>query len=216
MIVNFGGQYDFLSNFYPCAIKYDGVTYPSVEHAYQAAKTLNIVERELIRLATTPGKAKRLGRGVTMRPRWNMLRIGIMTQLVWAKFDDPQLGEMLKSTFPDALIEGNTWGDKFWGAVWENDTWVGKNILGCILMSKRTRLLNCWCGATATKAHNDSVYCDYHYICQTQCPIQLDSTHQPHAECVQCIADKEASEQWQAEQERKAELRNEQMLYGPW
>ena len=32
MITRFDGRYGFLSNFYPCKIEYQGITYPSVEH----------------------------------------------------------------------------------------------------------------------------------------------------------------------------------------
>jgi predicted NAD-dependent protein-ADP-ribosyltransferase YbiA (DUF1768 family) len=36
------------------------------------------------------------------------------------------------------LVEGNTWGDKFWGAVKNKDgKWEGKNCLGKILMILR-------------------------------------------------------------------------------
>lgn len=39
IIAKFEGNYRFLSNFSPCFVKLDGVTYPSIENAYQAAKT---------------------------------------------------------------------------------------------------------------------------------------------------------------------------------
>jgi predicted NAD-dependent protein-ADP-ribosyltransferase YbiA (DUF1768 family) len=32
-------EWEFLSNFYPCEIVWEGITYASTEHAYQAAKT---------------------------------------------------------------------------------------------------------------------------------------------------------------------------------
>ena len=41
VINEFQGKYRFLSNFYPCDIVYEGIQYPSTEHAYQAAKTLD-------------------------------------------------------------------------------------------------------------------------------------------------------------------------------
>lgn len=40
-IDRFSGPHRFLSNFYPSPIIYDGVAYPTVEHAYQAQKTLD-------------------------------------------------------------------------------------------------------------------------------------------------------------------------------
>ena len=39
MINSFVGPCRFLSNFYPSEITYEGITYPTVEHAFQASKT---------------------------------------------------------------------------------------------------------------------------------------------------------------------------------
>lgn len=39
-IKSFTGKYSFLSNFYPCKVLFEGVRYPSVEHAFQAAKNI--------------------------------------------------------------------------------------------------------------------------------------------------------------------------------
>jgi len=60
--------YAFLSNFHPSTIWVEGKSYPTVEHAYQAHKTLNEESRELIRKAKDPAIAKKLGRGVEMTP----------------------------------------------------------------------------------------------------------------------------------------------------
>ena len=46
-IDSFSGEYDFLSNFYSQEITYDGIKYPTNEHAFQAAKTLDLVELDL-------------------------------------------------------------------------------------------------------------------------------------------------------------------------
>lgn len=60
-IDHFSGRYKFLSNFFMANVVHDKVLYPSVEHAYQAAKTKNKKDREKIRLAPTAGIAKKLG-----------------------------------------------------------------------------------------------------------------------------------------------------------
>lgn len=39
----FRGEYDFLSNFYKCNVEHEGVIYSSVENAFQAAKTLDLI-----------------------------------------------------------------------------------------------------------------------------------------------------------------------------
>ena len=63
-IRSFSGAYGFLSNFHPSVVAFGDADYPTVEHAFQAAKTLAGEERERIRSAATPGAAKRLGRRV--------------------------------------------------------------------------------------------------------------------------------------------------------
>lgn len=45
MISEFKGESRFLSNFFAVPIMYEGVEYPSVEHAFQAAKSLDPEER---------------------------------------------------------------------------------------------------------------------------------------------------------------------------
>ena len=138
-ITSFRSQYAFLSNFYPCRVLLDGVTYGSVEHAFQAAKTVNPVERERIQRCSTPGAAKRLGRKLTLRPGWDLIKLEVMENLVRQKFTQhPRLRELLLRTDSRPLVEQNTWGDRFWGLYHG----VGENHLGRILMKVRAELLN--------------------------------------------------------------------------
>ena len=111
------GAYAFLSNFAASPVVLDGVTYPTVEHAFQAAKTFDPAERELIRDANTPATAKRLGRGVALRPDWEQAKYGIMRELLRQKFAIPELRQALRATGDAELIEGNNWNDRFYGAV---------------------------------------------------------------------------------------------------
>jgi hypothetical protein len=46
------------------------------------------------------------------------------------------LKQLLLATGDKELIEGNTWGDTFWGVC----NGIGQNHLGKILMAKRTEL----------------------------------------------------------------------------
>lgn len=135
-IDQFRGDHFFLSNFYLCPIKLDGVMYPSVEHAYQAAKTLDPVFRDMIREAIKPSYAKRIGRSVPLREGWNDIRLDVMRELAWQKFEIPALREALLATGSAELIEGNDWGDTFWGV----QRGVGENHLGLILMNIRARV----------------------------------------------------------------------------
>jgi predicted NAD-dependent protein-ADP-ribosyltransferase YbiA (DUF1768 family) len=50
-ITRFAGQHRFLSNFYPAPLIWEHLRYPTVEHAYQAAKTLDATERLRVRNA---------------------------------------------------------------------------------------------------------------------------------------------------------------------
>jgi hypothetical protein len=134
MINRFDGDYFFLSNFYPSPVTMYGEIYPTVEHAFQAAKCFSPADREAIRQASTPGIAKRMGRLATLIHDWDELRVPIMTELVRRKFEgNSQLRYLLLATTPHELIEGNTWGDRFWG-VYQG---VGENHLGKILMQIR-------------------------------------------------------------------------------
>jgi len=118
----------------------DGVTYPTVEHAFQAAKTFDPAERELIRDANTPQTAKRLGRGVALRADWEPVKYGLMRELLRQKFAIPELRQALLATGEAELIEGNNWNDRTWGQVLVQGQWVGKNWLGELLMEVRQEI----------------------------------------------------------------------------
>lgn len=81
----FDGDNRFLSNFWPVSVRYGGASYPSVEHAYQAAKCANPAERKQFRNITA-GQAKRLGRHVQIRHDWEKVKIPIMFALLEQKF----------------------------------------------------------------------------------------------------------------------------------
>lgn len=138
-ITSFSGDYRWLSNFWMVDVSLDGYTYPSVEHAYQAAKTFDPGERERIWMAQTPGHAKRLGRTVTLRPDWDEARLYVMRDLLFKKFSPeahPDLANKLMDTGQAWLEEGNHWGDVYWGTV----NGVGENHLGGLLMEVRLQL----------------------------------------------------------------------------
>src|SRR6185369_10063507 len=106
-IDRFDGEHEFLSNFYEEApwVQYDGVSYQTTEHAFQAAKTLDPLMRRRIREAPNAGAAKKLGRGVVLRPGWDSLRIIVMRHIVGQKFSRAVLGHRLCETHPAKLVE---------------------------------------------------------------------------------------------------------------
>jgi ribA/ribD-fused uncharacterized protein len=137
----------FLSNLYgllpshePVSVVFDGVAYSTVEHAYVAAKIMDLALREEIRQLPKAGSAKSFlkDRGLTERPDWQEVKLGIMEDLVRQKFSNPKLAAMLLATGDEELIEGNTWGDTFWGV--DADTGEGENHLGRIIMKVREEL----------------------------------------------------------------------------
>lgn len=140
MIDRFDGtQYSFLSNFYTAYVVWEGIKYPTSEHAYQAAKTLNLELRKNVfgDMNSSPALAKRDGRKIELRSDWESVKIDVMREIVRIKFQThPKLAEKLLATGNEELVEGNTWGDRFWGQV----DGVGENWLGKILMEVREEL----------------------------------------------------------------------------
>jgi ribA/ribD-fused uncharacterized protein len=143
MIAEFEGDYRFLSNFYNTPICYNGIVYRTSEHAYQAAKHTSTEHLRSINNWGTPGGAKRAGKKIRLRSDWEAVKIGIMTDIIRCKFfDNPDLLRMLLETESELLVEGNNWGDNFWGSspVPANQgKIVGLNWLGVILMDFRDK-----------------------------------------------------------------------------
>ena len=141
MIKNFEGEYAFLSNFYFSPMIIDNVVYTTNEHFFQAMKSLNPKERQAIVLASTPGKAKRLGRKVSLRKDWEDIKEEIMLTGLRHKFSNPELRKKLLSTGNEELIEGTTWHDNYWGICnCKACGGQGKNRLGKLLMQVREEL----------------------------------------------------------------------------
>jgi ribA/ribD-fused uncharacterized protein len=153
MINKFEGRYAFLSNFYPCEIKHQGIKYPSVEHAYVAMKVNNqqLVDgksytpgsyREMIASIPSPGKIKKIGRLSKLRPDWDSKKFEFMNIFLREKFKDEKLKEMLLSTGNEELVEGNYWHDNVYGSCsCDRCGNKGGNFLGKTLMQIRKEAL---------------------------------------------------------------------------
>jgi ribA/ribD-fused uncharacterized protein len=136
MIDRFIGEYEFLSNFYPSEVEYKGIKFPTVEHAYQAAKCKTKEEMRKFTEYETPGKAKKAGRKVDLRDGWETIKLFIMEELLRQKFSNPVMARKLLDTDENVLVEGNDWGDTFWGVC----NGKGENHLGVLLMKTRKAL----------------------------------------------------------------------------
>lgn len=135
IIDNFSGNFSFLSNFYPASFEIDGVKWPTAEHYYQAMKTTSKVEQDMIRKLDYPGKAKKAGQKVDLRPDWDEVKDEVMLTCLKAKFEQNKyIRTQLINTRHHVLIEGNSWYDTYWGV---DSELGGQNKLGKILMQLR-------------------------------------------------------------------------------
>lgn len=142
MIGSFSGEYEFLSNFHKVDVEYEGIIYPTTEHAFQAAKTMDMGERKRIAALKTPGESKRAGRRVTLRKDWESVKDGIMYDILVKKFSNEDLKKQLLATGDEELVEGTTWHDNYWGNCTcdKCKNIVGRNQLGKTLMRVRDEL----------------------------------------------------------------------------
>jgi hypothetical protein len=147
MIDKFDGKYRFLSNFYPCKIEHQGITYPSVEHYYVAMKVNDeqLINgkyytpgdfREMISRVKEAALVKKIGNKIKLRSDWDNKKLDVMNWAIREKFKDENLKELLLGTGDQELIEGNFWKDFFWGVC----NGRGQNHLGKILMIVRDEI----------------------------------------------------------------------------
>ena len=143
-IKGFFGEYRFLSNFWPAKVFLDGIEYPSVENAYQAAKYKKgdrvYFEKCSAKEATIFAKENIMSGYST--EEWDKIKLQVMKSLLLQKFDkeiNPETLEMLLGTGNKFLEETNYWGDTFWGVSKSsaNEQGEGENNLGKLLMEIR-------------------------------------------------------------------------------
>lgn len=140
MVQEFQGNYRWLSNFWPCIVHFESQVFPSAEHAYQAAKSLDPRHRALMTAPIHASVAKKLSKNVALRLDWEQVRLATMKQIVSDKFTRNQaLKAALLATGDSQLEEGNYWRDRFWG-ISPAGSGNGLNHLGKILMQVRKEL----------------------------------------------------------------------------
>ena len=168
-IAGFSENYRFLSNFYHAPIFYNGVSYPTVENAYQAAKFATMLPATLVSIlgedhvrqydpnlslshpnlvgmffaSLPPQKAKTMGRKLPLDADWESRKESVMRELVALKFqNNPNLANKLKATGDAIIVEANYWHDNIWGDCTCDrcKQIAGKNLLGHILMDVRANL----------------------------------------------------------------------------
>lgn len=145
-IDRFHGDHRFLSNFWIAPRTYPVIgVCDTAEHFYQAMKCVTAEDRERIKNAATAGAAKRAGRNAAITPVWEERKLHVMRLALKIKFEaGSDVARALLATGDEFLREGNTWGDRFWGAEQvaheDGPKWVGQNWLGHLLMAQRAVL----------------------------------------------------------------------------
>lgn len=133
-IKNFVGNYDFLSNFYPAKIEYEGLIYLNAESAFQAQKEKTKELRKKYQ-NMNPIKAKETGETCDIRENWEEIQDDIMHKIIKAKFSQQAVLKQKLLATKDWYLEcGNEYGDIYWGV----DHGTGLNKLGKILMQVRS------------------------------------------------------------------------------
>ena len=95
-IKGFFGEYQFLSNFWPCCVTLDGVPYKSVELAYQASKWKESTDREYFTSCTSLQSIEynRIHTPNGYTPdEWKAAEVSIMRTLLEQKFDSERSSE---------------------------------------------------------------------------------------------------------------------------
>ena len=151
VVPEFSGEYFLLSNFAEILFDWRGEVFPTAEHAFAYGKTFfarNEVQAAKYRIdimkAAKPEEAKRLGSkagGLIIDvDAWDKNKVQYMREIVHAKFltgTGNPAGQLI-NTGAMMLVEGNDWGDSFWGRCKNAEgRWVGLNTLGVILMEER-------------------------------------------------------------------------------
>jgi len=138
MIKEFQGKYRWLSNFWPVEITYNGLLFPSLEHAYMSAKNNSKEWKYFCVQEKNPKIVKKRSYEIDLVPDWDNKKLEIMNNLISIKFKNRELRKKLLQTKNTYIQEGNTWNDTFWGV--DIKTKKGENNLGKIIMQVRDEI----------------------------------------------------------------------------
>ena len=136
----------WLSNFSPDPVRLDvgrgERSYPTLEHAYQAAKARTAEDHDRVAAAPDPEQAKRAGRALERREDWREVRTGVMRAALAAKFAPGSVAaRRLLATGDAVLVELAPHGDELNGLSPQPDgTWRGRNLVGVLLTERRGQL----------------------------------------------------------------------------
>lgn len=140
MIYEFRGDFNWLSNFYSCKVKYKGYEFGSVEQAYMFAKNDTCDDWLKFCQTNSPGICKQQSKLIKIREDWDSVKLNIMEYLLEQKFNQDPFKSKLIATGNRNIIEGNYWGDSFWGVDLNLNPNYGENHLGRIIMKIREKI----------------------------------------------------------------------------
>ncbi|MEW8701717.1 MAG: NADAR family protein, partial [Candidatus Thiodiazotropha sp.] len=129
------------SNFAIYRLSFEGISYPSLEHYFQASKFSNTSTLDAIRQSATPAEAKALGWKFDSEKRldWETVRYMIMKKAIKTKCSQwNRFRQQLISSYPFPIIESNV-ADPVWGI---GEDFMGQNLWGKCAMEIRAELLH--------------------------------------------------------------------------
>lgn len=131
------------SNLYRREIEFEGETFATSEHAYQAGKPRKPAVRKWLMDAPSPALLAMAAHGLyywDVAPGWSTSKFDRMRAVLRAKFTQhPDLLELLLGTGEARLVEAAT-VDSEVNRLWGEVNGVGRNMLGELLMELRAEL----------------------------------------------------------------------------
>lgn len=135
--------YGAFSNLFKREIEFEGVVFPTSEHAYQAGKARKESVKKWILDAPSPALVAMAAHGLywwDIRPGWSKDKFNRMRDVLRAKFSQhDDLAELLLSTGSARLVESATVDNEV-NRTWGEVNGKGKNMLGVLLMEVREEI----------------------------------------------------------------------------
>lgn len=143
-IKNFSGDREFLSPHFEYPIVYEGITFPTAWHAYQASRCEDNADKIRMRDAKTIGDMEKIIDDLYRRWRntvWDKAWLN-MKDIQRIKFEAKKMKQMLLNTYPAKIIFGNKDHQHFWGICFAHLFATGQNALGKMLMNLRDEFMS--------------------------------------------------------------------------
>ena len=135
--------YGAFSNLYRREVLFEGESFVTSEHAYQAGKARKQEVKTWLMSAPTPALLAMAAHGLyywDVAPGWSRMKFDRMRAVLRAKFEQhPDLSELLLSTGSARLVEAATVDNEV-NRLWGEVKGQGRNMLGVMLMELRDAL----------------------------------------------------------------------------